>query len=174
MQVHGTNGSGKTTLLRILCGLTMPRKGSVSWCGVDISKESSSYRAQVGYLGHMDGVNLELTARENMNFITSLYSNTKTISIEQMLAHLELDKVADLPLRNLSAGQRRRVSLARVLVVNAALWILDEPFTALDERAQSLSRQLIEQHSQAGGICVFTSHQPIELGVDMFNFELKE
>ncbi len=158
--LEGGNGCGKTTLLRILCGLRAPDGGSLSWDGAPAP--NSDYLAQMAYVGHADGSKKELTALENLRFAQALAA-PGAYTLEQALARVQLAGFDDNPVQTLSAGQKRRLSLARLLVCAKRLWILDEPFTALDRRGVALIESLIVAHVAQGGLAVLTSHQDINL-----------
>jgi heme exporter protein A len=164
LRVEGPNGAGKTSLLRILCGLSLPSEGEVCWRGGDITKLMSEFLDEVAYVGHIHGVKGDLTPLENLDIARSLAGIAQEITSAEALAVLGLEGYEDLPCRMLSAGQRRRVALARLLVVSARLWILDEPYTALDTTGIATVEVLITEHLISGGVAVFTSHQPITLG----------
>ena len=163
LQVEGPNGSGKTSLLRMLCGLLLPAQGEVRWRGVDIQAQRAEFLADVAYVGHLHGIKEDLTPRENLRMAQSLGRARDSVSLDQVLEQVGLYGFEDLPARTLSAGQRRRVALARLLVLDAHLWVLDEPFTALDRIGKALIESLLEMHSRNGGIAVLTTHQPVEL-----------
>jgi len=163
VQIHGRNGSGKTTLLRALCGLTLPTAGEVRWEGVPVRIGSSEYLAELNYVGHVSGVKLELTGMENLKIARALARKPSTLNLMQALERFEIEKFHDIPARMLSAGQRRRVALARLLVSDARLWILDEPFNALDVHAGEILDDIVQNHVAAGGGVVLTSHQPVRL-----------
>lgn len=161
LQIKGPNGSGKTTLLRILCGLTLPTIGTIYWRGQAIQKAKSDYRAHLAYVGHTGGIKAELTPIENLVIAQALSSFPKKIPVMTVLEQVGLDGFEDLFARTLSAGQKRRLAIARLLVTETPLWILDEPLTALDKTAVNLIETLIEEHVLTGGMVVVTSHQPI-------------
>jgi heme exporter protein A len=164
VQVTGPNGSGKTSLLRILCGLLAPAEGRITWDGADIRSLGEEYVAQVTYLGHRHGIKDELSPIENLRISNALNGRniTKQRSTE-VLEQMGLAGRESLPARLLSEGQRRRVALARLLVCDTRLWLLDEVLTSLDKGAVSLVRSLIENHVAGGGIAIVATHQELEL-----------
>jgi heme exporter protein A len=160
--VRGPNGAGKTSLLRILAGLAHPEEGEVTWNGEKVGSED--FRRELMYLGHRAAVKEDLTALENLEFSAALDGVDLTREqAEEALARFGLAGREDLPVRFLSAGQKRRVLLAQTVARPAKLWILDEPFTALDVKAVDFLSNLIADHVKAGGIAVMTSHQAIPL-----------
>ena len=158
--LEGKNGSGKTSLLRILCGFREADTGQVKWCGDAIN--DSDYYLDMAYVGHLDGVKKELTVLENLKVSLAL-GQTGQYSIQQALAKVHLDNFDDALVQNLSAGQKRRLSLARLLITKNCLWILDEPFTSLDKAGIALIEVLMTEHCASGGMIVLTSHHDINL-----------
>jgi heme exporter protein A len=160
LRIAGANGSGKTSLLRILCGLLAPSRGKVLWKGSQVGALREEYSAQLVYLGHAPAVKDDLTAAENLAITCRLAGNpTSDSAIQQALGRLGLTGKNTLTKR-LSQGQRRRVALARlVLSESRPLWLLDEPFAALDGGGVSLLGTLIREHAARGGAAVFTTHQ---------------
>ena len=168
VQLTGPNGSGKTSLLRILCGLLAPAEGQVKWNGANIRSLGEEYFTAVTYLGHRHSVKDELSAVENLKVSNGL--NGIELSKERARAVLEQMGLAGrdlLPARLLSEGQRRRVALARLLVCNTKLWLLDEVMTSLDKGAVALVRSLIENHLAGGGIAIVATHQELELSAPL-------
>jgi heme exporter protein A len=163
-QVRGTNGAGKTSLLRILCGLSLPEHGEVLWDGAPIDQDRARYHAQLAYVGHAPGLKLDLTARENLLFTLSLQSAQEHVDIDVVLERVGLDASANLLCRHLSAGQLRRVAIARLHLARALLWILDEPCSAIDSQGVSDIEALLGTHLDTGGMVIFTSHQAIKIG----------
>jgi len=158
--LEGKNGSGKTSLLRILCGFREPDAGDILWCG-DAIKDSQFY-AQMAYVGHLDGIKKELTVLENLKMTLAL-SSSGQYSIDEALAKVHLAGYDDILVQALSAGQKRRLSLARLLITENVLWILDEPFTSLDKHGIALIETLMTEHCANGGMIVLTSHHDIDL-----------
>jgi heme exporter protein A len=158
--LEGKNGSGKTSLLRIICGFREPDSGQVQWGGESIS--DSQYYSDMAYVGHLDGVKKELTVLENLKVSLAL-SQPGTHSIEQALAKVQLQGYNDTLVQALSAGQKRRLCLARLLITRNKLWVLDEPFTSIDKQGIALVESLMVEHCMNGGLIVLTSHHDIQL-----------
>ncbi|MDH5472669.1 MAG: cytochrome c biogenesis heme-transporting ATPase CcmA [Gammaproteobacteria bacterium] len=161
LRVEGENGSGKTSLLRILAGLAQPESGDVLWNGLGIEHVDACYSHDLLYLGHKPGIKFELTPVENLCMFTSLFGTKSENGIEDALYQLGLYGFEDVPCSNLSAGQKRRVALAQLLMSKARLWILDEPYTSLDVAAIAFLESVFKKHVQNGGMLIITSHQPI-------------
>ena len=163
MQVQGSNGSGKTTLLRILCGLNSAYEGRLYWEETPIDEDRERFLASLLYLGHRVGVNKVLTARENLRWSCALHTPVSDADIEQALYSVGLAGYADISCRNMSAGQQQRVSLARLLLSPARLWVLDEPFTTLDVRGVKVLENLLAAHVARGGAVLVTTHHALEV-----------
>ena len=164
LYLKGRNGSGKTTLLRSLCGLFHPDAGEVMWSGKKVSDLGERFYQDVLYIGHAPGIKLDLTPVENLRVYSRLHGlQADDRSLWQALQALGLKGFEDLPARMLSAGQKRRIALARLFIDRAPLWILDEPFTALDVAAVDLLQEMIAEHVSAGGMVILTTHQEVEL-----------
>lgn len=163
LHVRGPNGSGKTTLLRVLCGLLTPDDGHLLIDGERVYGADQRLRTRVGYLGHADGLKLELGVAENLRFAATLTDVTPLPDPAETLERMGLTKLATLQTRHLSAGQRRRLAIGRLISGGHRVWILDEPFTALDGAGGELLCELLEQALDAGVGVIFTSHQPSPL-----------
>ena len=173
LYLQGENGAGKTSLLRILSGLTLPADGEVLWQGVPIGKQRSQFHQDLLYIGHHAGLKEDLTLTENLRAQLTMDGVKVTdTAIREALTRMGLAKRQHLPARVLSAGQKRRGLLARALLRPARLWILDEPFNALDVNAIADVQTLLKQHLAAGGMLVLTSHQTPDLGDDAPGFIL--
>lgn len=163
LQIQGANGSGKTSLLRLLCGLSPPAAGTIHWNGIDIAEQAEDYRSAVSYIGHRRGVSEELSPLENLEFACALHEPAATQACSDALTALGLGQRLHTPARLLSAGQVQRTALARLMLSDAAVWILDEPFTALDSDGRAQIEQLLGQHAARGGLSVIATHQPLQL-----------
>ena len=164
LHIRGENGIGKTSLLRLLAGLAKPAAGEILWGNQSIFSDPSQYHRDLLFLGHRDSLKEDLTAFENLSIATAL--DGVAVSDEEILQSLHrfgLRGREDLPVNCLSAGQKRRVLLARLLLRKAKLWILDEPFNALDVHAVEMLSELIAEHIANGGIAILTSHQNISI-----------
>jgi heme exporter protein A len=160
LRIAGANGSGKTSLLRILCGLLAPTQGEVRWQGMRVERLREEYSTRLVYLGHAPAVKDDLTAAENLSISTFLAGiRPGEEAVRAALARFGLSG-KDVPVKKLSQGQRRRAALARLcLSASAPLWLLDEPFAALDVEGASLLGGLIKDHMARRGAVVFTTHQ---------------
>lgn len=160
VQVEGVNGAGKTSLLRILAGLSQPDEGDVDWLGKNIRHYRERYNRILLFLGHQSGVKSLLTPFENLSFYWPVRQNTN--AIWQALADVGLAGYENLPVAQLSDGQRRRVALARLWLSDALLWVLDEPLTAIDKQGRQVLIKLFERHVSLGGMLLLTTHQELD------------
>ena len=160
--VEGPNGCGKTSLLRILTGLRLADGGEVLWRGEPIDRLAGDYFEQVNYVGHHDGVKHELSCLENLRLARAMGVPSQQ-NLDDVLEKVNLYAYGETEVGSLSAGQKRRLALARLLATDALLWILDEPFTSLDKASMALFSELFEQHLQRQGVIVMTSHHDISL-----------
>jgi heme exporter protein A len=160
--IEGANGSGKTSLLRGIAGLLDFAAGHVSWNGEKVLENYQLFRADLVWLSHRVGFKGELNLLENLRFESALRSSAAD-GQRTIIERLGLARLTALPFRYLSAGQQRRVALARMLLANARLWLMDEPYTNLDKAGRSLVADLIAEHLQGDGLCIVASHQPVEI-----------
>jgi heme exporter protein A len=158
LQVDGANGSGKTTLLRMLAGLAEPSEGVVRVNGETLSEARGDYLREVAYLGHAHGLKPDLTPLENLDYAVALNRARPGVSAHETLRTLGLEKREHLPCRKLSEGQRRRTALARLLCTQARLWLLDEPFTAVDRYGVVEIKRILRDHVASGGMVALTTH----------------
>ncbi|CNJ12859.1 cytochrome c biogenesis heme-transporting ATPase CcmA [Yersinia mollaretii] len=162
VQVEGQNGAGKTSLLRILAGLADADEGQVSWQGENIRRDRARYHQDLLYLGHQPGIKSVLTPFENLAFYQSVFQKVDSAAIWQALALVGLVGYEDLPVSQLSAGQQRRVALARLWLSQSPLWILDEPLTAIDKQGVGTLLALFVEHAAKGGMVLLTTHQDLD------------
>ena len=158
--LHGPNGSGKTSLLRMIAGFLDPPEGRLTWNGRplgDVEDEADNAPARIAYVGHLDAVKQALSVAENLAFWAGLYGGVGG-AVNQALDRLGIGHLAELPARFLSAGQRRRLGLARLMVTPAALWLLDEPTVTLDEASVAAVEALIAEHRDGGGMVMIATH----------------
>ena len=159
--LQGENGSGKTSFLRILCGFRLPDEGEITW-GNKSTLSNPEYFQNISYIGHKNGIKDELTVEENLNLMRSM-ATASDIQTESVLKQIGLFKQADVLSRQLSAGQKRKLALARLMMTNNSFWVLDEPFTSLDKASVGFFESLIKQHITRGGMLILTSHHDIDL-----------
>ncbi len=161
--IEGSNGSGKTSLLRILCGFNYATEGNITWCDEDIDKHES-YQQQISYIGHASGVKLDLTVLENLTFAQKLAGTTRKESeIKEIIRKVGLSKQRNLLTRKLSAGQKRRVALARIQLEDRLIWVLDEPLTALDREFVTDFELVLKNHLDQNGLLILTTHRELTI-----------
>lgn len=161
IQVEGPNGAGKTSLLRILAGLAQPESGEVCWRGQNTLRHRENYYQDLLFLGHQPGIKTMLTPFENLQFYQAVRAAPDRQAIWRALEQVGLVGYEDLPVAQLSAGQQRRVALARLWLSECPLWILDEPLTAIDKQGVAELISLFGQHAQQGGMVLLTTHQDL-------------
>lgn len=161
----GPNGSGKSSLLRLMTGLLGPVRGAITWDGEPIAGDPEAHHARLHYVGHQDALKAALTVAENLRFWGRLAGGAADdAAVHGALAAFGLDHLADIPFRMLSAGQRRRLALARTLAAPAPLWLLDEPTVALDVHAVGALEEVLNRHLAGGGMAVIATHTAIRVG----------
>jgi heme exporter protein A len=154
--IEGDNGSGKTTLMRILTGLLHAEQGELLWRGEPLHRDRCA--GDIVFLGHQLGLKSELSPRENLRVAAGLHGRREHADVEAVLDRVGLAGYGDEPVRRLSAGQKKRAALARLLLVPATLWLLDEPYANLDRTGIELVNRLLEEHVASGGAALVTSH----------------
>jgi heme exporter protein A len=159
LKLTGPNGVGKTTLIRIVCGLLPAESGTVEWRGKVVRSTNDEFHVEMAYLGHLNSLKADLTARENLRFLAGLRQALTDADIDGALDRVGILSRGDLPARSLSAGQKRRLALARLLLSGATFWVLDEPVTNLDTAGISLVEELVTEHVAKGGLALSAAHQ---------------
>lgn len=160
--LEGANGSGKTSLMKAIVGMLELESGVLEWNGEPVGAQRQEFHGSLVWLAHRVGLKADLTLVENLNFEASLRPQASD-DMEPVLERLGISRLKPLPLRSLSAGQQRRVALARILMSDVPLWLMDEPFTNLDREGRALVLKLVKEHLGAGGMCVMAAHQDIEI-----------
>jgi heme exporter protein A len=161
VQISGPNGSGKTSLLRLLSGLMQPTAGQVLLNGQPLTEQRSELARNLLWIGHAAGIKDLLTPEENLSWLCALHHPAERDAIWQALAAVGLRGFEDVPCHSLSAGQQRRVALARLYLDSPPLWILDEPFTALDKQGVTQLEEHLARHCEGGGLVVLTTHHTL-------------
>jgi heme exporter protein A len=161
LHVIGPNGRGKTTLLRTVCGLTRPAEGEIRWDGTPIRTAGESYLSELLFVGHLNGIQYELTPVENLQALACFSGTADRDRCIDALTRMGLAAYRDFPAKILSQGQKRRLALARLLVLRRKLWVLDEPLSALDVATTEMMTELFAEHLEADGMILLTSHQEL-------------
>ena len=169
LQIVGANGTGKTSLINVLCGLVMPDNGQIFWRQKNIYQHAEDYRKELAYVGHKHGIKYDFTPYQSLAFViamrqASLSHDAADKKIKVALHRWQINNL-NKPCRFLSAGQCRRVALARLLLMDTNLWVLDEPLTTLDNNGQQILVELISEHVDAGGAVILSTHQAMDLQV---------
>ena len=165
--LHGPNGSGKSSLLRVVAGLLDPAAGEILWRGQPVADDVDAYRAALRYVGHVDAIKPAFTARQNLRFwaeLQGIAGAQVSAGVDGALARVGLGMIGDNPARLLSAGQKRRLNLARLMLAPAALWLLDEPTTALDQAGVAMFAEMMAEHGAGGGLAMVATHVDLGLG----------
>ena len=160
--LEGRNGSGKTSLLRAIAGLVELESGEILWNGTDVRAGRQAFHASLVWMAHRVGFKADLTLVENLRFESRLREQGDR-DLDDVLERLDIRRLRRLPMRALSAGQQRRVALARMLLSRAPLWLMDEPFTNLDREGRELVTSLVNEHLGRGGLCVMAAHQDVDI-----------
>ena len=166
-KIEGANGSGKTSLLRIICGLSRPEAGEVLWKGLPIANQREVYYQNLEYVGHSDGIKLELSPLVNLRIHAALGVTQPAISFDDALHSVKLFHFRNRPCHMLSIGQQRQAAIARLILSRARLWVLDEPTTGIDQEGINNIESLFKSHTAHGGMIIFTSHQPLCSGFNI-------
>lgn len=162
--LEGRNGSGKTSLMRAIAGMLSLEKGEIYWNDMPVSRQRQEFHGALVWLAHRTGLKGDLNLVENLRFEASLRPQAN-VDLDAVCDRLAIARLKRLPLRSLSAGQQRRVALARMLLADVPLWLMDEPFTNLDREGRKLVMELTEDHLVKGGMCVMAAHQDVEIKV---------
>ena len=170
--LEGRNGCGKTSLMRAIAGMLSLETGEIFWNDVPVLKQRQEFHGALVWLAHRTGLKGDLTMVENLHFERSLRQQSPRDS-EEVYERLGIERLKKLPLRSLSAGQQRRVALARMLLADVPLWLMDEPFTNLDREGRKLVMELVEEHLAGGGLCVMAAHQDIEINAPVTKIRLQ-
>jgi heme exporter protein A len=160
--LEGQNGSGKTSLMRAIAGMLSLEKGEIFWNDIEVTQQRQEFHGALVWLAHRTGLKGDLNLVENLRFEASLRPQNKA-DLTAICERLGIARLKRLPLRSLSAGQQRRVALARMLMADVPIWLMDEPFTNLDREGRKLVMELTEEHLQKGGMCVMAAHQDVEI-----------
>ncbi len=170
--LEGRNGCGKTSLMRAIAGMLSLESGEIFWNDVPVLKQRQTFHGALVWLAHRTGLKGDLNMVENLDFERTLRRQAER-DTEEVYERLGIERLRKLPLRSLSAGQQRRVALARMLLADVPLWLMDEPFTNLDREGRKLVMELVEQHLDTGGLCVMAAHQDVEINAPLTRIRMK-
>jgi heme exporter protein A len=169
--LEGQNGSGKTSLMRAIAGMLSLESGEILWNDIPVNDQRQEFHGALVWLAHRTGLKGDLTLVENLHFEASLRPQAN-VDFDAVCSRLGIARLKSLPLRSLSAGQQRRVALARMMLADVPLWLMDEPFTNLDREGRALVMQLTEEHLTNGGMCVMAAHQDVEINATVTRVSL--
>ena len=173
LYLKGPNGSGKSTLLRLMAGLLPPTSGALTWNNKDINDDEGLFRSLIHYVGHQDAIKTGLTVEENLHFWAEMNSYMKEAgTVQKALTEFSLDNLSTLPARFLSAGQRKRLNLARLSATSAPLWLLDEPSNSLDSDSVKILSRAISEHQQKGGMVAIATHEKLDINSNTLNLSM--
>ncbi|MGB5624700.1 MAG: cytochrome c biogenesis heme-transporting ATPase CcmA [Woeseiaceae bacterium] len=170
--LEGRNGCGKTSLMRAIAGMLSLETGQIFWNEVPVLKQRQTFHGDLVWLAHRTGLKGDLNMLENLHFEESLRPQSER-DPEEVYERLGIERLRRLPLRSLSAGQQRRVALARMLRANVPLWLMDEPFTNLDREGRKLVMELVEEHLGTGGMCVMAAHQDVDINAPVTKIRMQ-
>lgn len=170
--LEGRNGCGKTSLMRAIAGMLSLESGEIFWNDVPVLKQRQAFHGALVWLAHRTGLKGDLNMVENLGFERTLRRQSRR-DPEEVYERLGIERLRKLPLRSLSAGQQRRVALARMLLADVPLWLMDEPFTNLDREGRKLVMELVEQHLGTGGLCVMAAHQDVEIDAPLTRIRMQ-
>jgi heme exporter protein A len=173
LHIAGPNGTGKTTLLRVITGLLRPEQGSVTWRGQSTTEYRQQFQGDLAYASHEPALKSDLTPLENLRFSVGLKRRVTRAELNAALERTGVAACADLPTRVLSAGQRRRVTMARILAMQASLWVLDEPFANLDAQGTVLLAGMLRAQVESGGMALVVAHHELDVGVGVGHHRLE-
>lgn len=169
--LEGPNGSGKTSLVRAIAGMLSLESGEILWNDVPVHRQRQEFHGALVWLAHRTGLKGDLTLVENLRFEGALRRQAKTDPAE-VYKRLGIFKLRNLPIRSLSAGQQRRVAVARLILADVPLWLMDEPFTNLDRDGRQLISEIVEEHLSQGGLCVMAAHQDVDINAEVIRVSL--
>jgi len=169
--LEGPNGSGKTSLVRAIAGMLSLESGEIFWNDIPVRRQRQEFHGALVWIAHRTGLKGDLTLIENLRFEGALRRQAKTDPAE-VYKRLGIFKLRNLPIRSLSAGQQRRVAVARLILADVPLWLMDEPFTNLDRDGRQLISEIVEEHLSQGGLCVMAAHQDVDINAEVIRGSL--
>ncbi len=170
--LEGPNGCGKTSLMRAIAGMLSLESGKIFWNGIAVLKQRQTFHGDLVWLAHRTGLKGDLNMIENLQFEAALRPQSD-LDHDEVFTRLGIERLKRLPLRSLSAGQQRRVALARMMFADVPLWLMDEPYTNLDREGRKLVMELIEEHLALGRMCVMAAHQDVDINAPVTKIRLQ-